>query len=277
MSTNAICFSKMHGLGNDFMVINTLNQACQPSEEQIRAWSNRHTGVGFDQLLLITSPYSTGDFGFRVYNADGSIAQQCGNGVRCLALYLQRFGLTKKKEFILDSPYGQTQITYIDPEQIIVEMGLPNFTPASLPFRYPTIQDGYELEIQENLVSFGAVSLGNPHIVIPVKNIETTDIAGLGAILSQHPAFPEQVNVGFMQIINPHMIKLKVFERGAGITLACGSGACAAMIIARLWNKVDPTCQVELPGGILTISWPTLHDQVRMTGPATWVFDGEIK
>lgn len=278
MGVNAICFSKMHGLGNDFVIIDTLTQSFEPTPSLVRAWANRHTGIGFDQLLLITKPMSEEvDFGYRIFNADGSEVQQCGNGVRCLARYVKQRGLTNKNEIVVATKNSKMYLRYQSDGRIEVDMGVPNFEPTSLPFRYPAKQSGYELEINGEPIHFGAVSMGNPHIVIPVKDIEMAAVETLGPALTTHSAFPEQVNIGFMQIITSNHIKLRVYERGVGETLACGSGACAAVAIGYLWGLLNSPVQVDLLGGALTIDWAGQNKHLYMTGPAEFVFDGEIK
>jgi diaminopimelate epimerase len=278
MTANAIRFSKMHGLGNDFVVIDTTTQSFEPTPTLIRAWANRHTGIGFDQLLLITAPPSPNiDFGYRIFNADGSEVQQCGNGVRCLAQYVKQHGMTNKSIIHVATKTSNMQLRYQADGRIEVDMGVPHFEPASLPFRYPAKQSGYELEINGEPIHFGAVSMGNPHIVIPVNDINIAPVEKLGAALMIHPAFPEQVNVGFMQVITRDHIKLRVYERGAGETQACGSGACAAVAIGYSWGLLNSSVNVELLGGELTINWAGENNSIYMTGPAQFVFDGEIK
>ncbi|MFN7097768.1 MAG: diaminopimelate epimerase [Gammaproteobacteria bacterium] len=278
MAANTIRFSKMHGLGNDFMVIDTKTQAFEPSPAQVRAWSNRHTGVGFDQLLLITNSDSADiDFGYRIFNADGTEVQQCGNGVRCLARYVKEHGMTNKAIIRVATKTTTMQLRYQDDKRIEVDMGCPTFEPSSLPFRYPAQQTGYELELDGEPIHFGAVSMGNPHIVIPVNDINIAPVEKVGAALTQHPAFPEGVNVGFMQIVSRDHIKLRVYERGAGETLACGSGACAAVTIGQRWELLDNRVTVDLLGGELTIAWAGINEPVYMIGSAEYVYDGEIK
>lgn len=278
MTANTIRFSKMHGLGNDFMIIETLTQIYEPQSHQIKAWSDRHLGVGFDQLLMITPAISPEfDFGYRIFNADGTEVQQCGNGVRCIAKYVKDRGYTNKTQIQVATNNSHMQLTYQADGQIKVAMGVPNFEPAALPFRYPAKQAGYELQIAGEAVYFGAVSMGNPHIVIPVKDITAAAVASLGKALSEHPAFPEQVNVGFMEIVSPTQLKLRVYERGAAETLACGSGACAAMVIGRSWGLLDSEVTVMLPGGNLILNWDDAATPIYMTGPAEFVFDGEIQ
>lgn len=277
MTANAIRFSKMHGLGNDFMVIDATAKLWEPSPAQVRAWADRHTGIGFDQLLLITSPLSSDvDFGYRIFNADGSEVQQCGNGVRCLARYVKEKGMTAKPTIQVATKTSKMQLRFQTDGRVEVDMGVPNFEPSALPFRYPAKQTGYELEIDGESVHFGAVSMGNPHIVIPVNDINIAPVEELGGVLTNHPAFPERVNVGFMQIVATNLIRLRVYERGAGETLACGSGACAAVAIGHDWGLLDSNVNVDLLGGQLTISWSGAGQPLYMTGPAEFVFDGEM-
>lgn len=277
MAQNTTRFSKMHGLGNDFMIIETLSQTFEPRADLIQQWSDRHCGVGFDQLLLITPPPSPDiDFGYRIFNADGSEVQQCGNGARCLAQFVRQRGLSTKNILRVTTPTNLLTIYHEPDGRIKVDMGRPDFSPSSLPFTYPQKQLRYELEIDSEMIYFGAVSMGNPHIVIAVPALDAVDILKIGASLSLHPAFPERVNVSFMQRLTPKQIKLRVYERGAGETLACGTAACAAVVIGQCWEMLDTRVDVLLPGGNLTIDWQIDANPVYMTGSAHFVFDGEI-
>jgi diaminopimelate epimerase len=274
---NTIRFAKMHGLGNDFMVIDTLQQAYEPSAQCIRAWSDRHTGVGFDQLLLITPPPRPDvDFGYRIFNADGAEVQQCGNGARCAAIYVHKKDYSTQATLRFATQAGVLEVICLANQQVRVNMGIPNFMPASLPFTVPTQQAHYELAVNDEQIVVGAVSMGNPHIVLAVPHIATAPVIALGAQLTHHPLFPEGVNVGFMEITNRATMQLRVYERGVGETQACGSGACAAMVLGRLWQLLDDTVTVRLPGGCLTVQWEGAQMPVWMTGPATWVYEGDI-
>ncbi|MDX1795743.1 MAG: diaminopimelate epimerase [Hydrogenovibrio sp.] len=275
---NRLKFSKMQGLGNDFMVIDAIHQSVDLTTEEIRAWSDRHFGVGFDQLLLVEATDSEGvDFRYRIYNADGSEVQQCGNGARCFAKFVYDKGLIDRKEITVETASGVIVLYVTDHGEVKVNMGPPNFSPNSLPFNVPTESDAYQLEVDGEMYEVGAVSMGNPHAVLRVTDIGSAPVETLGEKLESHPAFPERVNVGFAERQDASHIKLRVYERGAAETLACGTGACAAMVFYRKQNEVEDRVVVTLPGGTLTIEWDgdPAHP-VWMTGPAVMVFDGEI-
>lgn len=270
-------FTKMQGLGNDFMVVNALQHAFSYSAEQIRAWSDRHFGIGFDQLLVVENPSQANvDFRYRIFNADGSEVQQCGNGARCFARFVFDKGLTDKTEITVETASGII-VLYIEGEGVRVNMGKPNFLPASLPFIAEQQQINYAIEVDGESLTIGAVSMGNPHAVLEVEDIDQAPVARFGALLESHQRFPERVNVGFAQVVSPEQIKLRVYERGAAETLACGTGACAAMVVMRLWEKVADEVTVSLPGGDLLIQWDGNPDSVVwMTGPAVTVFEAQI-
>jgi diaminopimelate epimerase len=272
-----INFSKMHGLGNDFVVIDAIRQSVSLDASQIRYLCDRHFGIGCDQLLLI-EPASTKetDFNYRIFNADGQEVEQCGNGARCFARYVLDHGLTDKHEISVQTLGGKIQLTVEADGQVTVDMGKPRFEPSALPMHASQRQQSYELDIDGETVSFGAVSMGNPHAVIMVDDVEMAAVEQLGARISNHEFFPNRVNVGFMQLIDAGHIRLRVFERGVGETLACGSGACAAVVIGRQSGLLNDMVTVELPGGRLTIRWQDQNSGVRMTGPAEEVFEGTI-
>jgi diaminopimelate epimerase len=270
-------FTKMHGLGNDFVVIDAINQTVLLSPEQIRFMADRHFGVGFDQLLLVEKPVNdNADFKYRIFNADGSEVSQCGNGARCFARFVREKGLFAGDEITVDTDSGQLVLTLIDNDLVTVNMGIPRHAPSEVPMTTAQESQTYAVEINGKSMALGAVSMGNPHAVIQVENITSAPVADLGQILESHPLFPERANIGFMQVVNRKNIKLRVYERGAAETLACGSGACAAVVVGIEQNLLDNEVMVELPGGQLAISWAGRGQPVYMTGPATTVYDGKI-
>jgi diaminopimelate epimerase len=271
-------FSKMHGLGNDFMVIDAIAQDVSLTAEQIRGWADRHFGVGFDQLLLVEATDTDGvDFRYRIFNADGSEVQQCGNGARCFAKFVYDKGLTDKTEITVETASGVIVLYITENGEVRVNMGAPNFAPNSLPFAVPGESDVYQLEVDGEFYQIGAVSMGNPHAVLRVTDLGAAPVAELGAKIESHAHFPERVNVGFAERIDSNHIKLRVYERGAAETLACGTGACAAMVTLRKLGEVADEVKVTLPGGDLTIAWDgDASHPVWMTGPAVMVFDAEI-
>ncbi|MEQ1558031.1 MAG: diaminopimelate epimerase [Methyloglobulus sp.] len=272
-----IDFTKMHGLGNDFVVIDAINQTVNLSPEQIRFMANRHFGVGFDQLLLVEKPVSSdADFKYRIFNADGTEVAQCGNGARCFARFVHEKNLFNGDEIKVDTDSGQLILKLMANDQVLVNMGIPKHAPFEIPMTTTQESQIYAVDINGTSTQFGAVSLGNPHAVIQVSNIAEAPVAELGRILESHPLFPERANIGFMQVINHNHIKLRVYERGAAETLACGSGACAAVAVGIEQNLLDNEVTVDLPGGQLKISWAGRGEPVFMTGPATTVFDGKI-
>lgn len=272
-----IKFTKMHGLGNDFVVIDAINQQISLLPEQIRAIADRHLGIGCDQLLLVEeSADSNADFGYRIFNADGSEVAQCGNGARCFARFVRDKKLIEKDQITVDTESGQ-MLLWIKAEGLItVNMGIPRHLPEEIPLLKEAEAKFYTVQVDDAEKAFGAVSMGNPHAVLQVNDIKTAPVNELGPELENHPIFPERANIGFMQIINRQHIKLRVFERGAGETLACGSGACAAVVIGIEHNLLDHNASVELPGGSLNISWQGRSQPVYMSGPAVSVFEGNI-
>ncbi|MGR9012288.1 MAG: diaminopimelate epimerase [Gammaproteobacteria bacterium] len=272
-----INFTKMHGLGNDFVVIDAINQHIDLTPEKIRLLSDRHFGIGFDQLLLVEKAVSANaDFKYRIFNADGSEVSQCGNGARCFARFVRDKQLSDKEEIRVDTNSGQLLLRFDNDNQITVNMGVPKHLPTEIPLLAEEESRFYTVLVNDTEKAFGAVSMGNPHAVIQVTDIKTAPVAELGKALESHAFFPERVNVGFMQVVDRQHIKLRVFERGAAETLACGSGACAAVVIGIEHNLLDHTVYVELPGGILTIQWLGRGEPVLMTGPAISVFEGHI-
>ena len=272
-----IQFTKMHGLGNDFVVIDGINQDIDLSEEQVQFIADRHFGVGCDQLLLVESAETDDvDFIYRIFNADGSEVEQCGNGARCFAVFVREKGLTTKDLIRVETSSGVIELHVQTDGQVTVDMGVPEFNPWNIPFNADTRLDEYSLDVNGEVLKIGAVSMGNPHAVTIVKNVDTAAVDELGAGIESHPLFPNRVNAGFMQIIDDTHIRLRVFERGAGETLACGTGACAAMVIGCIQGYLSNEVQVALPGGNLQISWQGDASPVMMTGPATTVFEGKI-
>lgn len=272
-----INFTKMHGLGNDFVVIDAINQTFELSSEQIRFLSDRHFGIGFDQLLLVEAPVSdNADFKYRIFNADGGEVDQCGNGARCFARFVRDKKLSDKNEIRVDTNAGQLVLHFDEDGLITVNMGIPRHKPAEIPLLAELESKFYTVSVNDTEKAFGAVSMGNPHAVIQVHDIKTAHVSDLGKELESHPLFPERANIGFMQVIDRNRIKLRVYERGADETLACGSGACAAVVIGIEQHLLDHEVCVELPGGELKISWLGRGEPVLMTGPAVSVFDGKI-
>jgi diaminopimelate epimerase len=269
-------FTKMNGAGNDVMVLPWSSKEQPPPADVVRRLSDRRLGVGFDQLLLVDSEHHTdgADATYRIFNADGGEVEQCGNGVRCLASYLApRLG----SELKLVSPAG-TIAARIDPQgRVSVDLGVPNFRPAALPFVAPAEQQRYRLEVAGRSVEFGAVSMGNPHAVIAVDSVASAPVETVGPGLQQHPSFPRSVNVGFMQRLDERRIRLRVYERGVGETLACGTGAAAAVAVGRRWGLLGEKVAVELPGGTLEVNWPGPGAPLWQTGPTTAVYEGYIE
>jgi diaminopimelate epimerase len=273
-----INFTKMHGLGNDFVVIDAINQHIDLTSEQIQRLSDRHFGIGFDQLLLVEKAVSANaDFKYRIFNADGGEVDQCGNGARCFARFVRDKKLSDKDEICVETNAGQLVLHFDSDDLITVNMGVPRHTPAEIPLLANEESRFYTVQVNDTEKAFGAVSMGNPHAVLQVTDIKAAPVAELGRALEGHAFFPERVNVGFMQVVDRQHIKLRVFERGAAETLACGSGACAAAVIGIEHNLLDHTVYVDLPGGTLTINWQGRGEPVLMTGPATSVFEGHIR
>ncbi len=276
-----IQFTKMHGLGNDFVVIDTLRQTCHITPELIRSWSNRHLGIGFDQLLLLSPPtHKNMDATYQIFNADGSEVGQCGNGARCAGRYLVDKGLMPEGTIKLQTHSTHLHVIVKPNNPLVsVTMECPQFSPKALPFipeSKPNKEGLYQLNVLGQTVKFGIVSIGNPHIVIFVSDVEQVDTTNLGAALENHPAFPQKVNVGFAEIQTQEIIKLRVFERGVGETLACGSGACAAAAVAFQLNKTNKQVQVDLKGGKVGVHWPGKGHTLSMQGPTNAVFEGQI-
>lgn len=270
-------FTKMHGLGNDFVVIDQLTQRCKLLPQHIRKIADRRFGIGCDQVLVVEAPNDPDvDFLYRIFNADGSEVEQCGNGARCFAKYVRDKKLTGKKTIRVETRAGIIELTVTDDKQIRVDMGKPILAPATIPFLAEQQAVIYSLPVDGEHYDISAVSMGNPHAVLLVDDVDSAPVARLGPVLESHPHFPQRVNVGFMQVINPHEIKLRVYERGVGETLACGTGACAAVVAGQLRGLLSQQVTVHLPGGALSIYWAGGDHPVIMTGPATTVFEGQI-
>ncbi|WP_342607766.1 diaminopimelate epimerase [Vibrio tritonius] len=270
-------FSKMHGLGNDFMVVDCITQNVFFSPELIRRLANRHTGVGFDQLLIVEAPYDPEtDFHYRIFNADGSEVEQCGNGARCFATFVRMKGLTNKFSINVSTKKGKILLDVENDDQITVNMGVPEFEPSKIPFRAKQMEKTYIMRVAEQTLFCGAVSMGNPHVVTVVDSIKTADVEHLGPLLESHERFPERVNAGFMEVVSRDEINLRVYERGAGETQACGTGACAAVASGIMQGALNEEVKVHLPGGTLIIKWKGPGKPLFMTGPTVHVFDGQL-
>jgi diaminopimelate epimerase len=270
-----LAFTKMNGLGNDFMVVEWPAGRPPPEPELIRRWADRRRGVGFDQLLLVTGDRRNGgDASYRNFNADGGEVEQCGNGVRCLARFLApRMGT----ELTLVSPAGAVAARVRSPDDVSVNLGVPDFRPSALPFVADRERDRYRIDVSGETVELGAVSMGNPHVVIPVGSVAAAPVERLGAALQTHPCFPNRVNVGFMERVDENRIRLRVYERGVGETLACGTGAAAAVAVGRRWGELGERVAVELPGGTLEVNWSGPGTPLWQTGPTAAVYEGYIE
>ncbi len=268
----------MHGLGNDFMVIDGVSESIHLTPDLIRVLAHRRRGVGFDQLLLLeSSPNKQADFNYRIFNADGNEVEQCGNGARCIAQFVQAIGLTDSRTIRFNTQAGIVTSELLDGEQVCVDMGAPNFEPSSLPLNLPEKSQQYTTEIIGHKLPFGALSMGNPHVVIDKASMADLPLETVAMQLQNDlDLFPQGINVGFLQIQGRDALSLRVFERGVGETQACGSGACAAMVMARVWGLVDESIHVTLPGGMLQIQWAGLGSRVYMTGPTSLVYHGEM-
>lgn len=273
-----LTFTKMHGLGNDFVVIDATSQPIELTMEQIRFLADRRLGVGCDQVLLVERPRQPEvDFTYRIFNADGGEVEQCGNGARCFARYVRDQGLTRKDHITVATAAGVITLHIEADGQITVDMGMPIFEPADIPFAADAQAEAYALEVEATQVEVSVISMGNPHAVMRVEQVDKAPIASLGPRIESHARFPRRVNVGFMQVVDRQHIRLRVYERGVGETLACGSGACAAVVVGRQRGWLDDKVTVSLPGGILKIQWSGEGQPVLMTGPAVSVFEGRIR
>lgn len=271
-------FSKMHGLGNDFVVIDNVTNDYPISPEWIKRVSDRNFGIGFDQMLVVEPPYDPDiDFHYRIFNADGSEVEQCGNGARCFARFVRMKGLINKTKIRVSTKRAKITLFIEKDGNVTVNMGIPTLEPRKIPFSAQKQEATYLLMTESHTWFPGVVSMGNPHCVLTIDDINDIPITQLGPALETHERFPEKANIGFMQIIADNHIKLRVWERGCGETLACGTGACAAVVVGQLQKKLAPVVRVELPGGELTIRWKGVGQPVKMTGPAQHVFDGQIQ
>ncbi|MCE2424465.1 MAG: diaminopimelate epimerase [Pseudomonadales bacterium] len=271
-------FTKMHGLGNDFMIVDLVTQRGDPTPEQIRNWGDRRTGVGFDQLLLALPPDDpTADFRLRIFNADGTEAEQCGNGARCFARFVVGEELTVKRELAIETTGGRLETVLLDNGHVRVVMGVPETDPAAVPFEADGGSLSYPVDLGDESVEVTPVSMGNPHAVVFVDNVADVDVEGIGGAFQDHERFPERVNVGFLQVVDRRFGRLRVYERGAGETQACGSGACAAMVAARLHERFDERAKISLPGGKLRVEWQGRGAPATLSGPTELVYTGRIE
>ena len=271
-------FAKMHGLGNDFVVIDAINQQFSPRPELVRQWSDRFSGIGFDQMLVVEKPQSErAVFKYRIYNADGGEVAQCGNGARCFARFVREQGLTDLELIPVETNTGLLQLEAIDEIRYRVNMGVPSFEPDSIPLRVEARQDLYITDFEGTEISFSALSIGNPHMVIPVVDVDTAAVETLGPYFETHMMFPERANIGFMQVLDRNRFRLRVYERGVGETRACGSGACAAMVAGVRLDLLDSPATAILRGGELNLEWQGGENPVMMTGETAMVYHGEIE
>jgi diaminopimelate epimerase len=269
-------FTKMQGAGNDFIVINGIEQPFQLSAQQIQRLAHRQFGIGFDQLLLVETS-KVADFKYRIFNADGSEVAQCGNGARCFVRFVVDNKLSNKREISVETASGIITPKLENNGLVTVNMGAPKFTPSEIPFIADTAANSHLLKVANQQFTISAVSMGNPHAVQIVDDVDSAPVVALGSQIEVHPRFPESVNAGFMQIIDAHHIKLRVFERGSGETLACGTGACAAVVAGIRLGRLQSPVKVSARGGELHIAWQGGNSPVMMTGPAVAVFTGSIE
>ncbi|MGE8477031.1 MAG: diaminopimelate epimerase [Pseudomonas shirazensis] len=271
-------FTKMHGLGNDFMVLDLVSQHAHIQPKHAKQWGDRHTGIGFDQLLIVEAPNNPDvDFRYRIFNADGSEVEQCGNGARCFARFVLDKRLTAKKLIRVETKGGIIELDVRNDGQICVDMGPPRLDPEQIPFQAAEQALSYALEVDGQNYSIAAVSMGNPHSVLRVDDVLSAPVHELGPKIEHHPRFPQRVNAGFIQIVDRHRANLRVWERGAGETQACGTGACAAAVAAISQGWMDSPVSIDLPGGRLSIEWAGPGQPVLMTGPAVRVYEGQVR
>jgi diaminopimelate epimerase len=272
-----LAFTKMHGLGNDFIVFDAVGSGV-PGRDQIRALADRRTGIGFDQALMLEPPRRPGTHVYyRIFNADGVEVEQCGNGARCIARLVATRRARGERHLRLDSPGGLVDAVIENDGRVSVSMGVPNFDPRSLPMIAEREAAVYRIDLAGTVVEFGAVSIGNPHAVVRVADVAHAPVDSIGRAMEKHELFPQRVNTGFLEIVTPAHVRLRVHERGVGETLACGTGACAAVVVARRHGPLEPTVQVDVPGGRLTVRWPGPGEPVWLTGPAATAFTGEVE
>jgi len=273
----SLTFTKMQGLGNDFVVIDGISTPVHLDAERVRQIADRRYGVGCDQVLVAEPALgTTADFRYRIWNQDGEEVEHCGNGVRCLARFLIDRGLAPAATITLETVSGLTRVTPTDEGLMQVDMGIPVLEPAAVPFQAEAPAPLYPLVVEGETVQLGVVSMGNPHAVLRVDAVTTAPVSRLGPVIEHHPAFPNRANVGFMAIMGRDHIQLRVYERGAGETLACGTGACAAVAVGIINGWLAPRVQVDLTGGQLVVHWPGKDQSLWMTGPAETVFDGRL-
>lgn len=280
----SIRFTKMHGLGNDFMVLDARRQKIHVTDTLIKCWSDRHTGIGFDQLLILESSDTLGiDFRYRIFNADATEVEHCGNGARCVALFAHRHSHSTQQEFRCSTMKGELTLSVLDNNRVSVAMGIPSFEPAAIPLLGCERADSYHLTLEaaerhdsHDVIEIGALSIGNPHAIMWVESAERAPVELVGPRVEGHHRFPARVNVGFAEIVSRGQLNLRVYERGVGETQACGTGACAAAVYGIQTGKLDSPVTVTLPGGKLEIEWRGEDQQVIMTGPASFVYDAEL-
>ncbi|MES9942766.1 MAG: diaminopimelate epimerase [Candidatus Thiodiazotropha sp. 6PLUC2] len=271
-------FTKMHGLGNDFVIIDAVNQQASLSESSCRLIADRRFGIGCDQILLVEpAKLPNTDFHYRIFNADGSEAGACGNGARCFAKFVRRHKLSDQQTLRVSTSSGIIVLHHLDNGMVEVDMGEPQFEPQAIPFISDKRTDQYSLDVAGEEHTISAVSMGNPHAVLLVADCDFAPVESLGPLIERHERFPERTNVGFLQVVNPGEVRLRVFERGAGETLACGSGACAAVAVGRQLGLLEEQVVVHLPGGDLVIEWAAEGQTVLMRGPAETVYEGAIE
>jgi len=271
-------FTKMHGLGNDFMVLDLISQHAHIQPKHVRLWGDRKTGVGFDQLLIVETPSTPDvDFRYRIFNADGSEVEQCGNGARCFARFVFDKRLTVKKQIRVETKGGIIELLLKGDGQVRVDMGAPRLQPAEIPFIAETETLSHAVQVEGETVELAVVSMGNPHGVLRVADVDQAPVLTLGPQLECHPRFPQKANIGFLQIIDAQRARLRVWERGVGETRACGTGACAAAVAGIRQGWLKSPVSIELPGGLLNIEWDGVGQSVLMTGPATRVYEGQVR
>jgi len=273
-----IRLTKMHGLGNDFVVLDAVNQAFVPTAAQVRYLADRHFGVGCDQLLVVEKTATPGvDFRYRIFNADGGEVEQCGNGARCFVRFVHEQGLTDKREIRVETASGLIAPRLEADGSVTVDMGVPRFAPAEIPFVSDSDAVVQPLEVAGAQVDISVVSMGNPHAVQVVADVDAAPVAQQGPLIESHARFPRRVNAGFLQVVDRHSVRLRVYERGAGETLACGTGACAAVVAGIRLGWLDRKVDVQARGGLLTVEWPSDEASVLLTGPAETVYEGKIE
>jgi len=275
--TDRLRFTKMHGLGNDFVVIDGVRQAVALTTAQIRALADRHLGIGCDQVLLLEAPRrAQADFTYRIFNADGGEVEHCGNGARCAARFVHEQGLSDKTTLSFDTLGGPVRPRLLTDGQVEVDMGVPCFEPARIPFTAPAEALDYPLQVADQTLQIAALAIGNPHAVLRVPDVDSAPVSTLGPLIETHARFPRRVNVGFLQVVDRREGRLRVYERGAGETLACGTGACAAFVAGVRWGQFDAQVRLHLPGGVLELAWAGPGTPVYLTGPAVTVFEGTL-